>query len=322
MMKKIILIKGKAGLGNRVLSTLCGIIFGLMSGRRIAVDWTDGAYAAPGTNAFPQLFASPCVEGPENFSLGQSVERAIWKDHLNWTVADMIGAYAPNRFQDPIVYRKFCCDLSTLEHVADIIVYWSYLPKFKRIAKHFRGEFAPLRGLPEHALIKELMTRYMPFQPVIADEVSGFAARQFRGPMIGVHVRYSDRSTPIEKVRKELAGLLAREPEATIFLATDNRAIEVDFLRRYPRVVLTEKWLPEPGQAVHYNDKNADLERSAVEALKDISLLSRCDYLIYPRSSTFSYLARCIGDFNDETAIDVERHSPIVHAKRLIQEWA
>ncbi len=317
-----LLIKGKAGLGNRLLSTLCGIAFGRMAGRRIVVDWRDDAYAAPGVNAFHRLFQSPVVEESWPFDpTVASVAPAIWRSHLDWTVSRMIGTFDPHRFKDPTVYRTYCCDLSTLRQAEDVLVYWSYLPKFRRIRRHFAGELAAAKRLPDHALIRSLMDRYVALQPHIAAEIDAFAAARFCGPMIGVHVRQSDRSTPLARLRKDVATLLARAPSATIFLATDNLAIQRQFEQSYPNVVVTDKWLPAPGEAVHYNRADADPERSAIEALKDIYLLSRCDYLIYPRGSTFSYLARCLGGFADGNVIDVERHAPIVLAKRAIHSW-
>ena len=63
------------------------------------------------------------------------------------------------------------------------------------------------------------------------------------------------------------------------------------------------------------------LRDRAIEALKDIFLLARCDYLVYPRGSTFSYLARCIGAFSDQNLVDVERYDLIVRAKRTMHSW-
>jgi hypothetical protein len=134
-----------------------------------------------------------------------------------------------------------------------------------------------------------------------------------------VHVRQTDRAIPTRHFHRALAPMLARMPGAAIFLTTDNRAVEDEFRARYGNIITTEKWLPTAGEQLHYNKANADLTRSAVEALKDILLLSRTNALVYAGSSTFSYLARCIAGFAEADAVDVERFDVVVNAKRIIQ---
>jgi hypothetical protein len=56
MVKPILLIKGKGGLGNRMLSAVCGLALADLTGRTPIIDWRDGSYAPIGTNAYPLLF--------------------------------------------------------------------------------------------------------------------------------------------------------------------------------------------------------------------------------------------------------------------------
>ena len=318
---KTLLIKGKAGLGNRILSTLTGMAYGQMSSRRIIVDWSDGAYAAKGTNAFPLLFSSPVFSPDTVPPQTNDVTPDVWRDHITWSVEQMIGKYDPKRFSDPTIYRKYCCDLSRTDLPQTLAVYWSYLPKFRRIRKHFKGQYAHLVGMSERRIIAELMPQLIIPLPVITDPVDRFVSEQFKAPIIGVHVRHSDRKSPIEKICRSIDRLLAKTPEAQIFLATDNRAVETDLKSRYANIIVTDKWLPSPGEAIHYNKTDVDPTKSAIEALIDIYLLSRCDYLIYPGGSTFSYLARCIGDFPSSHIIDVEAFDPKVQIKRAIHNF-
>ena len=316
-MEKTILIKAKAGLGNRILATLTGMTFGLFCQRRILVDWADGAYAAPNVNAFPRLFASPIVASDELDPQWLNVAPPIWRGQVDQQVVDLITRHDPKRFSDPTIYRKYCCDLSTLQHPEDVIVFWSYLPKFQRIRRHFRGDFAQYRNASEQRIIHDLMARFMPLRQQISDEIAAFAQAEFKTPMIGVHVRYTDIQSPLKPIHRAIAKFHAEVPSAGIFLATDNRAIEDAFKNQYPNVVVTPKWLPYPGEQLHYNTGNADPETSAIEALKDIYLLSRANYLVYPGRSTFSYLSRCLGDFPESRVCNVERYSPGVRVRQL-----
>jgi hypothetical protein len=316
-MEKAILIKAKAGLGNRILATLTGMTFGLLCERRILVDWADGAYAAPNVNAFPRLFASPMVDDQELDRHWLNVAPPIWRGQLDRQVVDLITQYDPRRFSDPTIYRKYCCDLSTLKHPEDIIIYWSYLPKFQRIRRHFRGDLSQYRNASEQHIIHDLMARLLPLEKTISDDIESFAQAEFKTPMIGVHVRYTDIQSPLKPIHRAIARFRAEQPSAGIFLATDNRAIEDAFKKQYPYVVVTPKWLPYPGEQLHYNTKNSDPQASAIEALKDIYLLSRTNYLVYPGRSTFSYLSRCLGDFSESKVCNVERYSPDVRLRQL-----
>jgi len=45
LQNKYVLIKGKEGLGNRILSALTGILYAEISGRKIYIDWSDDVYS-------------------------------------------------------------------------------------------------------------------------------------------------------------------------------------------------------------------------------------------------------------------------------------
>ena len=60
---KYLLVKGLAGLGNRMLAALTGILYARMSSRRLIVDWRDPTFSKDGSNAFPVLFKCP-LNGP------------------------------------------------------------------------------------------------------------------------------------------------------------------------------------------------------------------------------------------------------------------
>jgi hypothetical protein len=44
-----LLVKGRASLGNRILSALTGILYARLTGRRLLVDWRDEVYSDDGT---------------------------------------------------------------------------------------------------------------------------------------------------------------------------------------------------------------------------------------------------------------------------------
>lgn len=55
----LLLIKGKGGFGNRILSAATGIVIAELTDRIAIIDWRDGEYMPRGTNAYPLLFEDP-----------------------------------------------------------------------------------------------------------------------------------------------------------------------------------------------------------------------------------------------------------------------
>jgi hypothetical protein len=128
-----------------------------------------------------------------------------------------------------------------------------------------------------------------------------------------------DRKTSLKDFLRHVDKLHAKKPQATIFLATDNKEAEDQIRARYPKVVTTPKWFPEGGISMHQNPECPDRTNNAVEALIDMYLLAECDYLVFPGSSTFSKIASLISTMPRANAIDIERYSPRIRIKRFVK---
>lgn len=74
-MKRFCLVKGIAGVGNRLMTLTAAVQYAEKTGRQVLVDWNDGYYAPKGTNAFPLFFQSDTV---------QPVEKAEGLSDLTW----------------------------------------------------------------------------------------------------------------------------------------------------------------------------------------------------------------------------------------------
>jgi hypothetical protein len=75
--ERYLVIKGGAGLGNRILCTLSGILYGILSKRTIIVDWRDGLYGDPGDNAFQKIFDCSVVKDISSLPDTQDIDRPI-----------------------------------------------------------------------------------------------------------------------------------------------------------------------------------------------------------------------------------------------------
>ena len=80
--QRYVLVKGRSGLGNRLLSTLTALLYARLSGRRLLVDWSDEVYAAGGVNVFPRLFQCTLCDANAVISQTDSVAPSLWRDHL------------------------------------------------------------------------------------------------------------------------------------------------------------------------------------------------------------------------------------------------
>ena len=78
-MDQYVLVKGKAGLGNRMMSAMTGILYAMLSSRRVVIDWSDFAYSNAGENVFPRLFSTPNSDPSLPLDAGESVRPLVWR---------------------------------------------------------------------------------------------------------------------------------------------------------------------------------------------------------------------------------------------------
>lgn len=319
-MTKTLLIKGKGGLGNRILSAVCGLVYADLTGRIPVIDWRDGSYSPIGENAYPVLFKTPITQPCETYDDAVSqVSPAIWTGHLGHTPQEMINKFIPDSHSNPTGYRRLCTDLSCLDAPEDIAVFWAYLPKFGRLARHMRRD-SRFAGRSQPAIIEDYLARYFTPNDRVLSEVDSMAAR-LRSPSIGVHIRYTDRKIPLHRIKNALRKRLRETPEARVFLATDNGDVQAEMMAEFAGIHHIPKYLPEDGARLHWPTSEIEKVQEAENALIDMWLLSRCDYLIYSRHSTFSVTSSYLGKMIPAQLDDVDRFSPKVIAKRIVQNY-
>ena len=319
--QRALLIKGKGGLGNRILSAVCGLIYADLAGRTPIIDWRDGSYAPLGDNAYPLLFDTPIVQTcAATDTAACPVSPAIWAGHLRCSTQEMIDNFMPEAHSSPKAYRFFCINLETLDVPEDIAVYWSYLPKFRRLSKHMYRD-PRFSGRPLAGIIKEYLDRY--FTP--NDRVQGEVIRlstQMGADAIGVHIRYTDRKIPLKAVLSTLRKRLKQAPDTPIFLATDNAKVQQTMKIDFANLYHIQKYLPANGERLHWPATDIAKIQEAENAMIDMWVLSRCVRLIYSRQSTFSQTSAYLGKMHSKQLDDVDRYSSKVLLKQLIQYYA
>lgn len=319
--EKPLVIKAKGGLGNRMLSAVTGIVLAQLNNRTPYIDWRDGMYLAPGENLYPYLFEADWMGDLARFDDAQQVAPAIWSGRITEHPVDIIHRAYPNSHSDPLIYRKLSITLTGPDPAEPVGVFWSYLPKLMRLQPRM-ARHPDFMGRDLSDITSDTLDRY--FRPVSA--VRERVDAIFRGldqPVIGVHIRFTDRKVPLPKIISSLAKLKSDMPKARIFLATDSAQAQAAILSRFPDTQTIDKALAADGAALHVTGSSfSDPVAEARNALIDMIALSRCDWLLHSQHSTFSVTAALIGRIPRARQIDVDRFNAKVVVKRFIQARA
>lgn len=314
------MIKGKGGLGNRILSAVCGLVFADLTHRLPVIDWRDGIYAPEGENAYPLLFDTPIsIEAASFEDVTDSVSPTVWAGHLNKTPQQMIEMFTPRSHSNPAGYRRFCTDLSTRANDARIAVYWSYLPKFGRLSRLMARDPRFANRDPSN-VISDYLDRYFRPNARISRALDDLAA-QIKTPSIGVHVRYTDRKIPLPPLQQALRRQLQKMPGAGIFLASDNASVQAQMAAMFDNVTHLPKYLPPDGGRLHSPTAQIAKQHEAENALIDMWQLGRCDHLICSRHSTFAVTSAYLGRMPGNRVTDIDRFTPSVVMKRVLQSY-
>jgi nodulation protein Z len=318
---RYLVVKGKAGMGNRMLALLSSMLYARASGRRLIVDWSDFAYSSDRSNVFHRLFACPEAEPPCPIPDTDSVTPAIWRGHLDLTANLMIRKFAPGHHSGLTIHRKFSADLSRVDHPEEVAVVWSFTHQFKAVRRHVHGPLTEFAGLSDMEVARQMLGNSLRPLPSVMARVDEFDRRYLvgQGPVVGLHIRYTDRKTPLPALRRSLNRIRSVHPDCPIFLATDNLSLLHQFTRLYAPVISTPKWYPESGKRMHASNACEDKLEAGIEALVDMYLLARCDYLVYSSNSTFPVISSLVTKAPPSNVIDVERRNLVVRARQTLR---
>ncbi|MGB3293854.1 MAG: nodulation protein NodZ [Phormidesmis sp.] len=320
-MSKYLLMKGAAGLGNRVFALVTAILYARLSDRTLAVDWRDNQYSQDGENVFFDLFDLIDIPHARQISsidslYSASVYPALWQGRLEKSVWEVFkedlsqqgikkaGKLATTLGQD--IFKKYAYSVKKLDYAEDIVIAASYIEEINRMRPFFVGDYTHFRRAHKRVIFREIFHTHLALAPAIQRRFDDFKKIHFQGTqVIGIHIRKSDKAISYLRYKQALARQVERCPDACIFLATDNRDVEQELSTLYPRVVTLDKWLPKPGIKAHGNKDCPDLAEHAVTALLDIVLLASCDYLIYSRATSFGLLASYITPIPAANQVDI-----------------
>ncbi|MEE4217636.1 MAG: hypothetical protein V2I48_08510 [Xanthomonadales bacterium] len=303
---KFLLVKGIAGLGNRIMFLLSALLYARLSGRRTLVDWCDGQYAGYGCNAFPLLFESTSVDSLADLPEHGSVEPPLWQGRLQHSAREMWRTDVHSRTWSPEEgWRTYTFDLSRLDQPEDILVGWSFYQQVDPIRPLLTGPYAVWRRRSSMWILRQIMQQDLLPHSEVADRAQHIRQASFQPKMIGVHLRYTDRKSNPKAFHRRLSSLLETDAQSGVFLATDSLEVEREFRSRYPNVVTAAKWLPDANVPMHRQDDCPDPLEMARSAVLDMCLLGACQQLIVDTRSSFSCVASLMSAADERDIYDL-----------------
>jgi hypothetical protein len=322
---------GGAGIGDKLRAVISAVVYARISGRRLYVDWSDPAYGDGTYNYFPDLFRLEGVMTTNERPLRGSVRPAAWqgKLDLNWDrLYAEAGAPPWNRAR---AIEMYSFDQGVLDWPEDICVMWDY-DQFPKLVPHLPGLYPGLRGdePPERMQGEVLRTHLKPAPDIVAAQEAYLRRMAAARPVVGVHVRASNESfrarvaPPVGAYVRAVERIMARGAAKSVFLATDNPAVQEMFRARFgaANVIWTDKWLPEPGGAIHLDGTCPDRLQAARDAVLDVLLLAETDELVTFRSSSFGIVARMFAKAPENHRITLAAKLPLWRRALLkIPKW-
>ena len=308
-------------MGNRMLCAVTGILYGQLTGRKTIIDWRDESYSNDGSNSFSHFFDMPGVFDETVLPENATIRPKIWTNQLHRSMSFMITKYHPNKHSSIFIHRKYSIDVRRLDYIEDVVVFWYYTGRISAFKPFLQNSGNGFADLDNTGIIRKVLLEKMKPCDEVHQRIEAFkSSLPWPEKVIGLHIRFTDMKTNLAHYDRALKIFLQREPGAHIFLSTDNRKISEEYYRRYKNVFSTPKWFPGGSSTMHQNTACPDRVANGMEALTDMYLLAKCNYLIYSGASTFSRIARLLSNIPTENIVDIDRLNPKVRLKRFIRE--
>lgn len=314
----ILLVKAKAGLGNRLLALMPALAWAERYQIPVCIHWMDGMYAPQGQCGFAPMFTLKNVEQIE-FSAIEShldVHPKIHAGRLDMHMFHLAKELDPKHRPNPPLngkygHRKLAIDLGKPPRPGvNVFTAYQDIWRGRRFVPRAFGIDLPKDRM---SFLRWCFNRYLDVNQEIVGPTTEYCARESSGMRsISVHFRNTDRAGKIGYHFRALDRMLRnKEKETVIFLATDSEASIGQFQERYGDAIrLLPKSFAEGGKAIHVASSESDKARMAAEAIKDVWLLRCGDELVYQGESTFGQIAQIMRSTPHRRVINVSQNRP------------
>ena len=316
MTQKYLLVKGCAGLGNRIFSVLDALNYCIKNNRRLVIDWSDGQFGKKGEDVFKDFFHiddSCFYEGPlSRIYEIVDCDPQYWRSKMSSSIYDIYQVGNPNFLLKKIPFLFFKNKFKKRKHSLWIN---KKLGRIKYgIFDVFDENNMTFGGHLENNLQPQLLI-YADFNPIndsinaiskiklkkeLEKEINDLASKyHLSEKYVGLHIRYSDKK-PLSKIDKIIYHIENEYGDNPIFLATDNEKIEKMIKAHFKNVLTLQKDLPDPaeGRGIHMwgidNLDEAYKSKMIRSSIMDMWLLSRCKTLFYQGNSSFSRISHLL----------------------------
>jgi hypothetical protein len=322
MKEKYVIVKGCAGLGNRLFTVCNAIEYCVLSKRKIYIDWSDGQFAPKGNNVFTRYFTLKNINTVIDINeITTSNELTfypeIWKKNINKGIYDSFAVSEINSFH-PTLFKSIPEGRTKM-----LKRYWQYLEntsitQSSKTKNHFAGVLNKnnfpfgsdlSKKLSEDVIVfadfsppysEIIFLNHIKLKPELEEKINRFVIdKELTKNTIGIHVRSTDKKPTknLDLLFEKISDLPLNNPR--VFLATDNKYVLDEFENKFPSLVMYPKFLPKNIQnGLHqyalYND-NQDISIKLFEdSIIDMWLLSMCEYLLYQGNSSFSIISNIL----------------------------
>jgi hypothetical protein len=233
------------------------------------------------------------------------------------TPTQLVAAYWPAAVGEYHSQRLSSIDVARLDYPEDVVVLWSWDSQVHRmrtrVTRRCRG-----RWTSEEEILEELAREHLRPSAAVRERIDE-QSLDSHGRHIGVHVRSTDRRTPIDRIEMALTKRVRRSPYASIRLATDSLAVQNRFTRRFVNVRVLNKAFARDGGPLHVDVRQEDRRTRAIDATAEMFMLSRCQELIYASRSSYARVARLLSGLPRSEVTDIDVRNPALRMKRLVQ---
>lgn len=319
MKKRYLIVKGCAGLGNRLVTVLAAIKYAKRNNRILIVDWEDGQFDRFGENAFSKTLDLKNVDHLGSYKdikdfnmlshssklFKATPQKGIYE--LYFQESSKVFLKLPESlFPKGILSKlRFCwkpispslnissdSDLHALANVfdKDCLEYGDWLKDGYKDDVLYYADFLPNISF-------ENMKEYIQPKAFIQKKVNEFAeTHQFDKEVTGVHIRHTDKR-PIASLEKFIDKLSKDLSTKRIYLSTDSEEVEKLFMKQFSDLILFPKYKPKlNSEGLHqwalYNKAEELKYRIYEDSLLEMMLLSKVKYLYYQSNSTFSKVSK------------------------------
>jgi hypothetical protein len=273
-----LVVKGQAGLCNRLWYLLGAMSFADRWGLTLSIDWRDGLYAPLNVNAFDELFRlnRPLMDPDEAYQ--GSIYPEYWRENprSSFEVLHRALKQASGRSlgQKELMYPLWSLLLD--KPAATTLLCTGY--------RFSSRELFLARACSNARMLASKLELSKTCEDFIDSELP-----RLQG-CIGVHVRRTDSRRQVEL---EQYFRIIPNDDRPIFLCTDSVEVDDSFRERYgSRMVPIRRTYPQSGTRLHSAAHDVSLRsRMSLEAIRDLYGLSRCGMIVHGVNSSYSRYA-------------------------------